>query len=171
MGALRDLLGCRGSELPVLEARQTRFRHTLEALEQIAPALEAHRLVLQRWRPGPVPADALDALRSCIQPIDVLIQQARLGQGFLGEPGSRLAAAALVANLITLQRAIGHQPHRHFHPLPPPSGAQGSEFAALTELDGAFHRVGQAFGIPVQDPEKAFQPSPSPCEHGELPQS
>jgi hypothetical protein len=103
LAALTDYLSAaRRLDLADLQTQYRRFTVSLEQLEQLAPALRAHRRTVGRWQ-RTHPADVLTALGGCREPLFALI-------GALSSAASpathQKALAELQSNVVAARRLL-----------------------------------------------------------------
>ncbi|WP_194892437.1 FUSC family protein [Catenulispora pinisilvae] len=161
LAALSDFLGTPIGDRAEARQRGARFLQTAELLEQIAKPIRTHRMLLRRAHsarrprrttgltPGPAahpashPADAIDAVRACIAPVELL------AKAFADTPPEPTPAwaglqGAVAANLGTVRRRLGGRGSAGpaYRRLPHP--ASTSAGSALLELDAALAALDRA---------------------------
>ena len=127
LAALAGFLDAAWDERAVLKSRQARFERCVEQLDQIARSLQAHRMLLRRWRPGPHPADAVDAVRACVSPVRSIQRCASCHDDLKEQPEIASRTAALLAHIGAARRAIARQPAG---PDRPPPAIEAAHLAA-----------------------------------------
>ncbi|MDX3072726.1 FUSC family protein [Streptomyces sp. NPDC088354] len=146
LAALTDLLSAfRGHDAAQLGAARARFDDSLLRLDEIAAPFRAHRTLSRLLRrAAPHPADALDALRACAEPVGALALLP-----VPPEPGLAVRAEALTANAVAVRRALGRRPGppRRALPAPAPHGPVPAH-AALDRIDDALQRLTAVHGHP-----------------------
>ncbi|MFF3562414.1 FUSC family protein [Streptomyces sp. NPDC002574] len=146
LAALTDVLSAfRGHDPAQLVAERARFDDSLVRLDEIAAPFRAHRTLSRTLRrAAPHPADALDALRACAEPVGALAVLP-----VPPEPGLAVRAKALTANVVAVRRALGRRPGppRRALPAPSPHGPAPAH-AALDRIDDALQRLTAVHGHP-----------------------
>ncbi|MFI9586658.1 FUSC family protein [Streptomyces sp. NPDC052236] len=137
LGALADVLGGQHGEHGEL-ADRARFDQAVELLGQIARPLEARRALSRhhrRTRTGPHLADAIDAVRACVDPLRTIT-------GAAGPPD----VAAVLANITAVRLAIA----RVSGPAYEPVRVRGEDepapaVRAVADIDAALARIATVF--------------------------
>ncbi|MDB6001118.1 MAG: hypothetical protein JWP52_2817, partial [Rhizobacter sp.] len=125
LASLTDCLVALRRDPSALADSLSRFDADLAQLEQVAPALRAHRRLPDRLHGGPPLAGAIDALQHCAGPLRAMADGA-------GQRADEAAAsltplahqrlvglyAAVMANVAAVRRAIGRQPDALYRPPP-----------------------------------------------------
>jgi hypothetical protein len=104
---------------------QRAFDDALVLLEQIAPAIHAHRRVLRIRLRGVVfghLADAIDAVHGCAEPLSNLAGQAERSPEVFAEPGMAGLLKAVTGNVVGARRFVGRRPEAQYRR---PVGATG----------------------------------------------
>jgi len=157
LAPLTDLLAALPREPAAVAERRAEFAENVVLLEQVAPALAAHRRLhrsanrlLPRLLPRPLsrlsqagggyPADAVDAVRDCAAAVDALAEQARVRPESLRERGIAGLAKAVTGNVVAARRAVGQRPGDGCRPLPDQPSA-GAAADALRRIDAAARAI------------------------------
>lgn len=140
LAALSEVLAAITTAPTELEAPTHRFEHAVNQLDQIAKALEAHRLFSRFLRPAPHAADAFDAARSARASVRDIVSTAAGEPAALSEPAVAERTAAILQAIRGARQAIGGRPVNPpaaDHPDPRPPVSHSRLEHALIELDGA----------------------------------
>jgi hypothetical protein len=117
---------------------QRSFEEGVAALTEVAPTFVAHRR-LQRLRGVALghPADAVDAIQSCAEPLSVLAAEAQQNPEVFAEPTVAALLSAVTGNVVAARRLIGLRPEARYRL---PNGefgqsADGGIVASLRRID------------------------------------
>ncbi len=116
---------------------QRSFEEGLLALEQVAPTFKAHRRVQRLRLRGAVvghPADAIDAVGGCVQPLAVLAAEADQCPETFAEPAVAGLLKSVTGNVVGARRFIGRRPEARYRPLAAVA-EDGAVIAALSLID------------------------------------
>jgi hypothetical protein len=153
LGVLGEIVGADWADTGKLRRLRVAFDQRVELVNQIARPLRARRLLVSRWRHGaPEPADAIDALQRCAEPIRVVVRAV----GDDGDAGNDPRVASLTgevaANVAAVSRAIGRRSGEPFRPAAEHKATGESPYdtssdqigLALAVIDGA---LGELWGV------------------------
>jgi uncharacterized membrane protein YccC len=122
LASLTDCLVALRRDPSALGDSLSRFDADLAQLEQVAPALRAHRRLPDRLHGGPPLAGAIDALHHCAGPLRAMADSAAGTAATslqpLAHPRIVGLYAAVMANVAAVRRAIGRQPDALYRPPP-----------------------------------------------------
>jgi Fusaric acid resistance protein-like len=143
-------------------AQVKRFGGSLALLEQVSPSITAHRRLHQlRGLEHPHPADAVDALRACAEPMSVLAEQAKQRPETFADPAIQGLLKAVLGNVVGARRFIGGREGARYRE-PRELRAEGEAecaLSALYEIDDAARVVCGVFGtIDDHDAKSPAQP-------------
>ena len=162
LAALTDALHTAQHAPAEFAEQATRFSGTLKQLEQVAPSITAHRR-LHRLRGIEKlhPADAVDALRSCGEPMSVLAQLAERRPETFAEPAVAGLLRAALGNVVGARRFLGEREGARYRE-PRELSAEGEAeraLSALYEIDDAARVVCGVYGtIDDHDAKSPAQP-------------
>ena len=162
LAALTDALHTAQHAPAEFAEQATRFSGTLKQLEQVAPSITAHRR-LHRLRGIEKlhPADAVDALRSCGEPMSVLMQLAERRPETFAEPAVAGLLKAALGNVVGARRFLGEREGARYRE-PRELSAEGEAeraLSALYEIDDAARVVCGVYGtIDDHDAKSPAQP-------------
>ena len=149
LAALAELLRTLGAENPqpgLPTRRQAAFEHSVARLDQLAPALEAKRLLERRWMPTPHQADAIDAVRRCVAPTRALAAFAAAQDPATAHRELAGPSAAALANTWAVRRAIGRRPGAGYRPVGPRPDAHSASDPETAQRAAAFREIDAALG-------------------------
>lgn len=155
LAALSDLLVADWKDEATLQYHEVRFRHGLDLLEQVAPSIHAHRGMARLFlRHSHHPGNAIDAVRTCVQPVSHLLQCARKTRTLTSTPEVKLAVGGLCQKIGSARRAIAMRkdPHSQYAPTlstlsdtgcPPPTAANNANecLASFQVIHSAMGRI------------------------------
>lgn len=144
LAALTEVLVAALREPGEAAARHTAFAASAQLLEQVAPAMTAHR-VLHRalGKQAGHPADAIAAVRDCAPAVAAIAEEARLRPESLRADGIPGLAKAVIGNITAARKAIGRRPDAQFKPLPPaPANTAGQ---AMRRIDATARVIGAVY--------------------------
>ncbi len=141
LAALSELLGALSADRAELAGRARSFERALDALDEIARPLHAHRLLSARLREGAHVADTIDAARRCRAPVASIVELASAAPA-LPEPGELAAQRRRVSARITAARRALAGRHEDVE-APPRAGrqARAGEIATSAGRDGELQRI------------------------------
>ena len=127
---------------------QRSFGEGLAALEQVAPTFIAHRR-MQRLRRVAIghPADAIDAVRGCAEPLSVLAAEAERNPHVFAEPAVASLLKAVTGNVVAARRFIGRRPEAQYRRPADKPGQQSVVIAALTQIDAHMRVICELGGV------------------------
>jgi uncharacterized membrane protein YccC len=162
LAALTDALYAAQHEPVDVAAQAKRFSHCLTLLEQVSPSITAHRRLHQlRGLKHPHPADAVDALRACAEPMSVLAGQAERHAETFADPAIQELLKAVLGNVVGARRFLGGREGARYRG-PRELRAEGEAecaLSALYEIDDAARVVCGVFGtIDDHDAKSPAQP-------------
>jgi len=162
LAALTDALHAAQQTPAEFAAHATRFTGTLAQLAQVAPTTTAHRRLHQlRGLEKPHPADAVDALRACEEPMSVLAEQAERSPETFAQPAVAGLLRAVLGNVVGARRFLGGREGARYRE-PRELSAEGDAeraLSALYEIDDAARIVCGVFGtIDDHDAKSPAQP-------------
>lgn len=120
-----------------LARHQHSFEQGMLALEQLAPTFKAHRRVLRLQVRGvgfAHPADAIDAVGGCAQPLSVLAAEAERNPQAFAEPAVAGLLKSVTGNVVGARRFIGRRPEARYR-RPSAVSADGAVVTALSQID------------------------------------
>jgi len=161
LAALTDALHAAQQQAPEeFTAQAKRFEHCLTLLEQVAPSTTAHRRLHRlRGRDGGHPADAVDALRTCAEPMSVLAEHAERSPETFAEPDVAGLLRAVLGNVVGARRFIGRREGARYLE-PRELETQSQVVTALYEIDDAARVICEVYGATYAQPVKsAAQPA------------
>jgi fusaric acid resistance family protein len=120
-----------------LEGRRRAFEACVEQVDAVAQPLLAHRAVIRTHTMRAHPADAVAALRHCVEPLAELCT----GDALAG-PQVRALVRVLSGNVTEARRAIGRVPGPGWRPLPAPNdGEPSAHRAAFEQINAALREI------------------------------
>jgi uncharacterized membrane protein YccC len=162
LAALTDALLAAQHEPADVAAQATRFSGSLALLEQVSPSITAHRRLHQlRGFKHPHPADAVDALRACAEPMSVLAEQAERHPETFADPAIQELLKPVLGNVVGARRFLGGREGARYREPRELRAEGGAECAlsALYEIDDAARVVCGVFGtIDDHDAKSPAQP-------------
>ncbi|MDB5999999.1 MAG: hypothetical protein JWP52_1698, partial [Rhizobacter sp.] len=177
LASLTDCLVALRRDPSALADSLSRFDADLAQLEQVAPALRAHRRLPDRLHGGRPLAGAIDALHHCAGPLRAIAvdgghhaDEAAASLTPLAHPRIVGLYAAVMANVAAVRRAIGRQPDALYRPPPSttapvndlPLDAEAFELSkvrvALLEIDTSMASLFAIFSTPPSQPSAASPP-------------
>ena len=118
-----------------------RLHATAAGVDQLAPAITAHRLVTRWAWPGPHPADAIAGIRTLRGQADRLGHRVQADPALLDDPGLAAELAHLQGTLTATRRRLGRRPAESgAAAVPDPGDGHGSH-----ELREALEQIASAF--------------------------
>jgi len=151
LAALTDALYAAQQAPEEFTAQADRFERCLVLLEQVAPSTTAHRRLHQlRGRDGGHPADAVDALRTCAEPMSVLAEQAKRNPETFAEPDVAGLLRAVLGNVVGARRFIGRREGARYRE-PRELASEAPVIAALYEIDDAARVICGVYGAPAHE--------------------
>jgi hypothetical protein len=125
------LVAARRSPGDVAEYQRS-FEQGLAALAEVAPTFTAHRRLHRLRRAGVGhPADAIDAVQGCAEPLSVLAAEAKQNPQEFAGPAVAGLLGAVTGNVVAARRFIGRRPDAHYRQ--PPDEFDQSEHGAVLE--------------------------------------
>jgi Fusaric acid resistance protein-like len=162
LAALTDALYAAQHEPADVTAQAHRFSRCLVLLEQVSPSVTAHRRLHRlRGLENPHPADAVDALRTCAEPMSVLAGQAKQCPETFAHPAVQGLLRAVLGNIVGARRFLaGREGARYREPRElRAEGEAEHALSALYEIDDAARVVCGVFGaIDDHEVESPAQP-------------
>lgn len=126
---------------------QRAFVDGLTALTQVAPSFIAHRRVLRlRWAGVRHPADVIDAVYGCAEPLSIITAEVERDPRVFAEPAVAGLLKAVIGNVVGARRFIGHRPEAQYQPLAD-EPTDGSVVAALRRIDEHMHVICDLGGV------------------------
>ena len=140
LAALTDALNAVRQAPQEFPAQANGFGEALTQLEQVAPSITAHRRLHRlRGRDGAHSADAVDALRACAEPMEILARQAKQSPQTFADPAVAGLLKAVTGNVVAARRFLGGRPEARYRK------PKGIEQAAKTEeTAGALGRIDES---------------------------
>jgi hypothetical protein len=140
-------------------AQNKRFGASLTQLEQTATSFRAHRRLHRIRRiESAHPADAVDALLACAEPMAVLARQAEQGPDTFAEPGVAVLLRTVYGNVMGARRYLGAREGARYRQ-PRPLASEEPVAAALHRIDEAARVICELYGATyVHEPEMPAQP-------------
>ena len=149
LAALTDALHAAQREPAAFAEQAARFTESLVLLEQVAPSMKAHRRLHQlRGREDLHPADAVDALRECAEPVSVLAEQAERDPETFADPAVAGLLRGVLGNIVGARRFLGGREGARYRE-PRDLSAEGDAdrlLSALYDLDDAARVVCAVYG-------------------------
>ena len=138
--ALTEILRAFLHDPAALDRHHRAFTDQLLQLELIAPATAAHRRIHRlRGIEFAHPADALDALAGCAEPVRLIAHAAIQDPDILGDPQVAGLVKAVVGNVVGARRFVGRREQARYRPVPPSIPEQ--QTSAAREALSALHRI------------------------------
>lgn len=153
LAVLSDLLVADWKDEATLQYHEVRFHHGVDLLEQVAPSIHAHRGMIRIFRRhSHHPANAINALRTCVQPVSCLLRCARETRTLKSIPEVKLAVGGLCQKIGSARRAIAMRKDQHSQRVPALSVASDTEYStsiavkSANECRAAFQTIHRAMG-------------------------
>jgi hypothetical protein len=149
LAALTDALHAAQHTPAEFAEQAARFSGGLKLLEQVSPSITAHRRLHRlRGLEKAHPADAVDALRACAEPMSELAAQSRRHPEAFAEPAVAGLLRAVLGNVVGARRFLGGREGARYRE-PRELRAEGEAeraLSALYEIDDAARVVCGVFG-------------------------
>ena len=162
LAALTDALHAAQQAPEEFAGQAHRFSGSLVLLEQVAPSTTAHRRLHQlRGRDGGHPADAVDALRACAEPMSVLAECAKQSPETFAEPEVAGLLRAVLGNVVGARRFIGRREGARYRE-PRELETESQVATALYKIDDAARVICGVYGATHAHPAKSEDASVAP---------
>ncbi len=146
--ALGDLIVTDWHDPGELSRRERSFCQSAERVQEVAGSHRATSRLLTRWRADSSQgADIINAISSCVDPVETLMSAVQDGGTLVGEPAPALRRA-IAANVAAVRRAIGQPPGLPYRPVSIPPAAKDNGKAilvALADIDTALGKLADVF--------------------------
>ena len=146
--ALGDLIVTDWNDPKELMRRERTFCHSAEQVEEVAePHRVASRVPIRWWPDASQGANVVNAISSCVDPVETLVSAVQDGGCLVGGP-ARALRSAVAANVAAVSRAMGQRsgvPHR---PLSIPPAAKEDSYAYPRSFGRHRHRTRQTLPRP-----------------------
>lgn len=137
-------------DLEALGRHHAAFRANLAQLELTAPSIVAHRRLhrLRGLASTGHPADAIDAVRACAEPLSTLVTRLEQEQepGSRADPGIPQKLKAVMGNVVAARMFIGRREGARYRDLPHAESDGDAVHIALRTIDEAMGVICEVYG-------------------------
>lgn len=135
-------------DLEALGRHHAEFRANLTQLELSAPSIVAHRRLhrLRGLAATVHPADAIDAVRACAEPLSALARRLEQDPDSFADPGLARKLKAVTGNVVAARMFIGRREGARYRDLPHAESDGDAVRAALQTIDEAMGVICEVYG-------------------------